>query len=442
MAKLQFKLTRIVSRHDQLKVSFNHLKSHIKTGLLEAEDVFSSLAVPLMKLVGLKSDEMAGEGRSNTFSVNIRANDQVYVSKTLMTLSLAIIVFFFSNGFNFWFITCGIIQYEFQDMIRENTHKSMSTGKRGSDLHKLEEETTNNAIMAGNEVIHKQKQQLIQLVKLLKQVENCVKSSRKNMFQTIDDHKARIHMFLRKAVTYISVIQQSTHDGQAPVSTFKLLKAFYDLVTEVLSSVEGGVDNLINELNDEMCKPMIEYVKSCKAEMTIGTCPRLLVALEDMKEVAKDGRVELEYARKMVRVAEERKIEALSMLRESEENIKKMRRYLELSNDKKATIGQSGRYAKNKLLAPAPQEDQTKDDKLLWELLKKKRICQQPESPFGPTELFHVGTSTKNPNPTTGKPSITHSHRPTTRAYSKMKTHSSGSLLALGLSPALSLSRK
>ncbi|XP_076919298.1 uncharacterized protein LOC143580039 [Bidens hawaiensis] len=406
MAKLQFKLARIVSHHDQLKFSFNHLKSHIKTGLLEAEDVFSSLAVPLMKLVGLKSDEMAGEGRSNTFSVNICANDQ----------------------------------YDSEDMVRENTHKSTSAGKRGCDLQKLEEETTNNAIMAGYEVIHKQKQQLIQLVKLLKQVENCVKSSRKNMLQTIDDHKDRIHMFLRKSVTFISVIQQSTNDSQASVITLKLLKALYDLVTEVLSSVEGGVDNLINELNDEMCKPMTEYVKSCKSEMTTGTCPRLLVALDDMKEVARDGRVELEYARKMVRVAEERKIEALSMLRESEENIKKMRRYLELSNDKKETTGQSSRYAKNKLLTPAvaPQEVQTKDDKLLWELLKKKRICQQPESPFGPTELFHVGTSTKNPNPTTGKPSITHSHRPTTRAYSKMKTHSSGSLLALGLSPALS----
>ncbi|KAK9080585.1 hypothetical protein SSX86_000343 [Deinandra increscens subsp. villosa] len=396
MAKLHIKLARIVSRQDQLKHSFNHLRSQIKIGLLEAEDVFNSLAVPLTKLVGLKSAEMAEEGRSSTVFMNICSNSQ----------------------------------YVCEDEIRVDLHKSMPTAKRECDLHKLEEDYTENAIMAGNELIHKQKLQLIQLVQLLKQVESCVNSSQKNMFQTIDDQKDRIHMFLRKAVTYISVIQQSSHDGHAFNITLKLLKAIYDHITEVLSSVEGGVDNLISKLTDEMCKPMIEYVKSYKAEMTAGTCPRLLVALEDMRGVARDGRVELEQARKMVRVAEERKAEALSMLRESEERLKKTRQYLDVFTNVKKEA--NSHYAKNKLLAPAPQEDQTKDDKLLWELLKKKQAHQQPESPFGPKELLRVGTSTKNPVPITGA-----SHRPTTRAYMKLKTHSSGSLLPLGLSPSL-----
>lgn len=214
-------------------------------------------------------------------------------------------------------------------------------------LGKLQEDYTNNAIMAGKELIHKQKMQLIQLVQLLKQVESCVNSSQKNMFQTIDDHKDRIRLFLKKAVTYMSVIQQSSHDDHAFNITLKLLKAIYDHITEVLNSVEGGVDNLINKLTDEMCKPMIEYVKSYKAEMTAGTCPRLLVALEDMRGVARDGRVELEQARKMVRVAEERKAEALSMLRESEERVRKMRQYLDVfTNDKRETTGP---YAKNKV---------------------------------------------------------------------------------------------
>ncbi|KAK1407135.1 hypothetical protein QVD17_38746 [Tagetes erecta] len=400
MAKLNFKLARIVSRQDQLKLSFNHLKSQIKIGLLEAEDVFNSLAVPLMKLVGLKSAEMAEEGRSSAVFMKICSNDQ----------------------------------YECEDQIRGDTLESMSTATRECGLHKLEEDYTNNAIMAGNELIHKQKLQLIQLVQLLKQVESCVNSSQKNMFQTIDDHKDGIRLFLKKAVTYISVIQQSSHDGHAFNITLKLLKAIYDHITEVLSSVEGGVDNLINKLTDEMCKPMIEYVKSYKAEMIAGTCPRLLVALEDMRGVARNGRVELEQARKMVRVAEERKAEALSMLRESEERVTKMRQYLEVfTNDKRET---TGRYAKNKLLAPSPQVDQTKDDKLLWELLKTKQACQQPESPFGTKDLLRVGTITKIPTPKTGKPSVVHSQRPTTRAYKKLKTHSSGSLLPLGLSPS------
>ncbi|KAJ0923716.1 hypothetical protein HanPSC8_Chr05g0219301 [Helianthus annuus] len=399
MAKLHLKLARIISRQDQLKISFNHLKSQIKIGLLEAEDVFSSLAVPLMKLVGLKTAEMAEEGRSSTIFTKI----------------------------------CSNYQSEFEDQIRVETPMSMSTANKECDLHKLEEDYTNNAIMAGNELIHKQKLQLIQLVQLLKQVESCVNSSQKNMFQTIDNHKDRIHMFLRKAVAYISATQQSSHDRHAFNITLKLLKAIYDHVTEALSSVEGGVDNLISRLTDEMCKPMIEYVKSYKAELTAGTCPQLLVALEDMRGVARDGRVELQQARKMVRVAEEKNAEVLSMLRESEERIKKMRQYLDaFTNDKKDT---TGRYAKNKLLAPAPQEDQTKDDKLLWELLKKKRKCQHPESPFGPKELIRVGSSTKTPSPTAGKPSITHSVR---RSYRNLKDHSSGSLLLLGLSPSVS----
>nr|GEW01000.1 cingulin like [Tanacetum cinerariifolium] len=52
MAKLRLKLAQVASRHDQLKLSFNNLKSQIETGLFEAEDVLCSLAVPLVKIVG------------------------------------------------------------------------------------------------------------------------------------------------------------------------------------------------------------------------------------------------------------------------------------------------------------------------------------------------------------------------------------------------------
>lgn len=36
---------------------------------MEAEDVFASLAIPLMKLVGLKTVEMATEGRFTSFII-------------------------------------------------------------------------------------------------------------------------------------------------------------------------------------------------------------------------------------------------------------------------------------------------------------------------------------------------------------------------------------
>ena len=107
------------------------------------------------------------------------------------------------------------------------------------------------------------------------------------------------------------------------------------------------MDNLINRLAEQMCQPMMEYVKSVKAEMTTGTCPRLVGTLENIRKVTRDGRVELEQARKKVRLAEERKLEALSKLKESEERLKKMRQYMGLSiNDKKES---TDHHSKNKV---------------------------------------------------------------------------------------------
>ncbi|KAL7602090.1 hypothetical protein Lser_V15G21241 [Lactuca serriola] len=392
MAKLHSKLSRIVYRHDQLKLSFTHLKSQIKNGLLEAEDVFSSLAVPLMKLVGLKSAEMAEEGRSST----------------IMKISLH------TQG------TC-------EDMIRVDTQKVLSTGERENTIHRLEEDYTNSVMTAGKEIIQKQKLQLTQLLQLLKQVESCVNSSQKSMFQTIDDHKDNINTFIKKAANYISAIQQSSHDGRAFTITLKLLKAIYEHVCAVLSSIEGGVDNLVNKLTEQMGKPMIEYVKSFKAEMTTGTCHRLLVALEDMREVARDRRVELAQARKKVRTAEERTLQALSKLRESEERMKRMRQINKRHES-------SRHYPMHKLLAQ--QNEQTKDDKLLWELLKMKQKCQQPESPFGAQELHPVGINTKHHRKSTmvNNPSITST---STQSYTKSKVLLISLELGLGGSPSV-----
>ncbi|KAL4575594.1 hypothetical protein LXL04_022442 [Taraxacum kok-saghyz] len=399
MAKLHCKLSRVVSRHDKLKLSFNHLKSQIKTGLLEAEDVFGSLAVPLMKLVGLKSAEMAEEGRSSTISLPAQ----------VMYLTVVLVYFSISRGTDEYMI---------------DTHKAFSTRVRENTIHSLEEEYTNSAMTAGKEIIQKQRLQLIQLLQVLKQVEICVNSSQKNMFQTIDDQKENIQTFVQKAATYVSRIQQSSHDGSAFTITLKLLKAIYEHICAVLSSVEGGVDNLVNKLTEQMAKPMMEYARSFKAEMTTGTCHHLLAALEDMKEVERDRRVELSQARKKVRVAEEMTLQVLSKLRESEERIKKMKQIIERQESSRL-------YHKHK-------NGQTKDEKLLWELLKMKQTCLQPKSPYGFQENLSVGTSTNHQKSTMVKPSIT---TRITRSTTKPK------MIPLGPSPSVTtttqaLSRK
>lgn len=60
------------------------------------------------------------------------------------------------------------------------------------------------------------------------------------------------------------------------------------------------------------------------------------------------------------------------------------------------------------------REDQTKDEKLLWELLKKKRKYQPPDSPFAQTGFLCTGTNNKHQKLTRGRSSI--HHKPITRS--------------------------
>lgn len=339
IAELRFKLTRIVSYHDQLKVAFHQLKSQIEIGLLEAEDVFRSLAIPLTKLVGLKAVEMAEEGRTST----------IYMTSDLLAQSC-------------W-----------RNEIRtQSPESSPSVTERVDHNHKIpnsQEDYTTKATTAGKELMQKQRLQLTQLVHLLRKIETEVNSSQNNIFQTISDHQASMHKFFQKAITYISAVYQSGQSHDAFLVTLKILKATFGHVCDVLGSVEGGVDDLMHELAQLMCNPMVEYIKGLKAEITTGTCPRLLAIVEEMGGAIKDGRLELEEARMKARGAEERKVEAVSRLEESEERVRKMQ--MQIGFFLEAKKGLKGQYTRHKLLNM--EEDQTKDEKLLWELLQKKK---------------------------------------------------------------------
>lgn len=192
----------------------------------------------------------------------------------------------------------------------------------------MQEDYTAKATMAGKELIQKQRLQLAELIHLLRQIEGQVNSSQNNLSQTISDHQVSIHKFFQRTITYVSAIHQSSQSNGAFLITLKLLKATYDHMRAVLGSVEDGVDDLMNDLAERMCNPMVQYVKGLKAEMTTGSCPRLLAMVEEMGGAMRDGRLELEEARKKVRVEEARKIEALSKLKESEENVRKMKEHL------------------------------------------------------------------------------------------------------------------
>ncbi|KAJ4715226.1 putative JHL07K02.14 protein [Melia azedarach] len=95
-----------------------------------------------------------------------------------------------------------------------------------------------------------------------------------------------------------------------------------------------------------MCNPMVDYVKGLKAYMKMGAI------VDEMDKTIRNGRVELGEARN--KVSEEEKIQASFKLKETEEKFQGIMK-----------------------------EEHDRDDMVLWELLKKKRKYQTPESPMG-----------------------------------------------------------
>ncbi|KAL3835418.1 hypothetical protein ACJIZ3_010154 [Penstemon smallii] len=375
---LQFKLSKLISRHEQLKISFNQLNSQIRTGLLEAEDVFASLAIPLMQLVGLKTVQMASEGRFNTILTSV------------------------------------------------------------GHSHSQEEDFVDRALTAGNELIERQKLQLMQLIKLLRNIEAQVNSSQNNIFERLANHQNYIRKFFLKAFTYVSEIHQSSPRNDISLMMLKLLKATFDQVGDALGSVEVGVDDLTRELADKMCNPMVEYVNSLKTEMKAGTCSRLLEVVKEMDGAIKVRKFELEETRRKAMLAEQSKMESLSKLREAEETTRKLTISLGVLTGDSIESEETSTQQQVSIV----KEDKAKDDNLLWELLRKKRNRQVPDSPIGPKGLLGVGTSDKRLSVTRVTPSLDHNH--VTKSQSKgLQPQSSfmKSRMVLGSSPSATIQK-
>lgn len=391
MVNLRFKFAVIISRHQQMKFAFHHLKSQIQSGLLEAEDVFASLAVPLMKLVGMKTGELAEEGRISTVIID----KDIRVEATVFAES----------------------RYATDGSYKEDCYESKVT-------------------LAGKELIQKQKLQLMQLICLLKQIETQVNSSHNNIFQTIFYHRDSTRRFFQKIMAVLVDIHQSgTGTNHDPVViTMKFLRASLERVNLAFDSVEGGVEDLIYNLGEQICAPMMEYVKNLKAEMTAGPFLHLLASVEKMGGELRNRKLELEQERRKVRQAEEKKLEALSMLKKSEESIKKMKDYL---NSILAARRNCMEYFSTPKLKGVDQ-DQATDEGLLWELRSKKRKCQTLDSPLGPQELNRIGFNNYSHKSRRVRPQIT--GRPITRNYARgltPKTTCLDSRLLLGSSPSM-----
>ncbi|KAF6160083.1 hypothetical protein GIB67_018863 [Kingdonia uniflora] len=346
ISRIRFKFLQIVRRHESMKASFQNLKSQIKTGLLEAEDVFESLAIPLMKLVGLKTKEMADEGRSSTILMDSTKHQ---VSKLRVP--------------------------------PRDTHQLLR-------LESEDESYNSWATKTCKELIEKHRVQLHQLVYLLRKIEANVSSRQENILQTLNNNRDYLHNFFQKAIFFLtSVHQKSLTEEAAHIVTLKLFRTTFEHVGSALCSVEGGVEDLMHELAENMCTPMVEYVNGLKIELAAGTMIRLTSAVEKMERVVKNSRLELEEARKKVRVEEKRKSEALIKLKEVEEKGKAMRDFvghlLEAKKNSKTPL------VSHKILAA--EHDQARE-KFTGDLLIQKRKSESQGSPMGMKDLLlHVG---------------------------------------------------
>ncbi|KAG5234342.1 Cingulin [Salix suchowensis] len=368
---LQSKLTKLVSRHEQMKISYLQLKSQIDTGLHQAEEVFASLSIPLIKLVGLKTVEMASEDRFTTIVIDDN------------------------------------------DLNQRNGGVAGGAGDRNNQISAFEGENfAAGAAMAGKEIIEKRKVQFVHLVKLLRQIESQVNSSQDEILQNLENHHGFLQKSIQKSIGLVSTLDSENHD------------------TTVITD---GVGDLIQALSHQMCNPMLEYAKGLKDDMKNGACVRLLAMANEMEKVMTDGRIELEDARKKARLAEEGKIEALCKLKETVRRVRKLSEHLtSLSEPKRGLVDSSFSEKFSDM-----EEDRTKDDKLLWGVLKKKRKFKVPESPLGPEVLLYFGATKGTHKRKQVRPLF--NHRPARRSCTSglsPKTPLLNSLIPLGSSPS------
>ncbi|KAK2654515.1 hypothetical protein Ddye_014371 [Dipteronia dyeriana] len=396
---LRFKLTTLIARHDQMKIAFQQLKSQIQTGLLQAEEVFASLALPLIKLVGLKTVEMAEQGRFSTIRVDTadspdhggRRNGVVFESPTVSP-----------------------------DSVRREDRNNLKVGN-----------CVTKATIAGRELVEKQQTQVIQLIQLLRQIEIQVNSRKDNILQTLADHRVSLQKLFRKSVYHLSNLQHRNNDASLTLIMLKLLQGLFHYMGIVFGSVESGVEELMKSLAAHMCNPMVEYVKGLKADMKFGTCMRLLATVEEMEMELRNGRLELEEAKKRIRVAEEGKVEALSKLNETHERVRRLNELLEFLSENK--IEPREFCVPYKFLGM--EEGQENDDKLLWELLRKRKY-KAPESPMGPPQLLSLEPNTKQ-----SKSRSLKSHRAGTWNRTRGLQGPPATRIPLGSSPSAAIQR-
>ncbi|KAG9446516.1 hypothetical protein H6P81_012644 [Aristolochia fimbriata] len=296
MASVRLKLSHIVRCHEESKAAFQQLKSQIEISLNEVEEVFVSLAAPLMRLVGLKTEEMASEGRSSFIVIERDPQNR--------------------SG-------CGLAR-------SEAWTRSSSSGDGRPPVPTLEDSESYQVRIARarEELTAKSRLHLQHLALLLRQIENSVNSGLDGYYRRLDDRRHAVQKVFQKSKAFLDAVH---HDSRDPKVIFfaacKVLVAVYDQVGSVFGSLEEDTEELIQEIGKRMSSPLAVHAKRLKADTDAGPTSRLAALAEELGRAARDRAAEVGEARRIAIAAEEGKLEAERKLRELERKTERMKDY-------------------------------------------------------------------------------------------------------------------
>ncbi|KMZ75004.1 hypothetical protein ZOSMA_11G00250 [Zostera marina] len=293
------KFRQIVQRNENCKIAFCNLKSEIRIGLIEAREVFESLSIPLMKLIGAKEGEMSDEGRSSSV---------VFVPPDILDGNRLRNATFSASNRN-------TDHQKSDDLSRRNeSFSNFDQHQKRSNDDELSNATT-RLLSVCEELKESQDHHIRRVINLLRTTEFHVKTRHNSILETLEAHNASLRRFLQKSTNFFS-----THPHTSPSTsnlTSRIFRAVYEHSVSSLDAVSGDIEGLLECLTEKMCTPMVAYVKKLREDME---------SIQEMEATLATAMMEVERVKKRARIADEEKAEAFRLYKEYEEKFYGMKK--------------------------------------------------------------------------------------------------------------------
>ncbi|KAI5067462.1 hypothetical protein GOP47_0017990 [Adiantum capillus-veneris] len=253
----RFMEAKLCSAWQQLAASkecFHTLKQDLLKGMAEANDIFNSMSIPLVRLVGLKMQQLAEQGRQTS----------VCLSPPLQS---------------------EILQAYSPPALCSDNRKRRCSEAWQSALSIPEDNLTVQAAHHVEEFSQLQKQQLRQLVGVVKMVEKLVRSQEETITEKFQDSESYLVNLQQSSLVNFKNLHQQVMDMrqqdshlayrlrvaeqsyQALMSlAVKIQESGIDKVRKNLLNVKIEVEGMVNELASSMCKPVVSFLKELRRD--------------------------------------------------------------------------------------------------------------------------------------------------------------------------------